>query len=172
MAEPVFHPRIEVATSHRLQRLHDHEPEKMPEPFTLLALASAVVGLLPTAGKVATVLSGYISTVTDAPRLAHAALVTVNDMRLALVAVENLLQTLDNVSPHRRDMVQLDHLVFIFTQSVLTFSELEALLRKATVENVLSRLRWSFAEKKIQRATELLEKHTSSILLILNILQW
>ena len=136
-----------------------------------LSIAAGVVGLLATARKVCTLLSGFVSSVADAPQLAHTALVTVNQLSFTLDSVGVLLQRLEGVPSSRRDMIRLDHLVLIFTQCVLTLSELESLLRRVT-GSALNRLRWNLAEKKIQRSTELLEKHQASMLLMLNVLQW
>jgi hypothetical protein len=136
-----------------------------------LSIAAGVVGLLATAGKVCVLLSGFISSVSDAPQLAHAALLRVNELSFTLEMVSSLLQRLDAVPAGRRDMVRLDHLVLVFTQCVLTLSEVESLLKRVTGSS-FNRLRWNLAEKKVGRSIEILEKHQSTIVLMLNVLQW
>ncbi|KAK5651030.1 hypothetical protein OQA88_1802, partial [Cercophora sp. LCS_1] len=99
--------------------------------------------------------------------VAHAALFRVNELSLTLDIVSTLLKRLDTVPADRRDMVRLGHFVLIFTQCVLTLSEVESLLKRAT-GSALNRIRWNLAEKKIGRSVEVLEKHQASIVLILN----
>ncbi|KAK4450258.1 hypothetical protein QBC34DRAFT_403159 [Podospora aff. communis PSN243] len=135
-----------------------------------LSIAAGVVGLLATAGKVCVLLSSFISGVSDAPQLAHAALLRLHELSFTLEVVRSLLQRLDAVPADRRDMVRLDHFVLVFTQCVLTLSEVESLLKRVT-SSAFNRLRWNLAEKKVTRSIEILEKHQATILLMLNVLQ-
>ena len=93
-----------------------------------LSVAAGVVGLLATAAKVSGRLSGFISSMAEAPELAQLALAQVNELSFTLDIFEALLQTLDTIPGGRRDMIRLDHLVLVFTHCVLTLSEVESLL--------------------------------------------
>jgi hypothetical protein len=136
-----------------------------------LSIAAGVVGLLATAGKVCSLLSAFISSVADAPQLAHTALLKVNELSCTFDMVGILILKLDAVPSHRRDMIRLDHLVLVFTQCVLTLSKVESLLKRV-MGSPLNRIRWNLAEKKIQHSVDILEKHQASMVLMLNVLQW
>ena len=71
--------------------------------------------------------------------------------------------------------VQLDHLIVCLTQSVLTYSDLEALVG-TWPEDIQSsrwkRWRWTFQEDKFTRLNSKIQEHKTSLNLVLNILQW
>ena len=141
-----------------------------------LSIAASVIGLLSVAAKVSAVITSFISSVNDVPESAQAALTTVEGMRLTLTSVKHLIDRLSQLPKERKKMIHVRHLVVVFREAVLSFSNLEAIIvsgagcgTKSTAWNTMM---WLLEEKNISRAVQRLEAHRTSLSSMLNILQW
>jgi cell division control protein 24 len=137
-----------------------------------LSIAASVAGLLTTAGKICSVLSGFVGAVADAPHSARAALGAVEEVRVALEAVRGLIDTVSGLPSRRRRLVRLDYIRITFANCVLTLSELEALVCAEGGSGPMHRLRWAWGEKKALRLLPRLESQKASLSLMVTVLLW
>jgi hypothetical protein len=134
-----------------------------------LSIAASVAGLLGTATKIYSVLSDFISTVVDAPNSARSTLTAIEEMKLALESVKQLIDTVSSLPSKRKAMIQLDHLTITFSHCILTLSELESLV---CFDGFMRRLKWTWEEKKVLRLLPRVESQKTSLLLMMTVLQW
>jgi hypothetical protein len=142
-----------------------------------LSITASIAGLLGISGKIYSILSEFVSNVKDAPRSVQTAMFAVEEMRLALISVEKLILDVPSVPRKRKALVEVDHLVITLTESVITFSDLEALVSPFVTDSVIDtsawkRLKWAWKEEKVSLSIQRLESHKSSIIMMLSILQW
>jgi cell division control protein 24 len=137
-----------------------------------LSIAASVAGLLAVAGKISNVVSGFATSVADAPESAQQTAMACEEIRLVLLSLQQLMEKLAGLPRERKEMIQFKHLVVVFRQSILTFSELEALTNRTAGRSILSATAWMAHEKPILELLSRMESHKSSFLLLLNILQW
>jgi hypothetical protein len=133
-----------------------------------LSIAASVVGLLTAAGKICSALSGFISTVTNAPQSAEDALAAVSELTSVLEMVQGLLDGLSKLPARRKMLVGLQPLSVTFGRCVLTLSELESLV--CFKDDMLHRLKWVRTEKKVLRLLPLLESQQASLSVMVTIL--
>jgi hypothetical protein len=123
---------------------------------------------------VAEILGPVVSAFQDITKHTTAVLSEVNSSRIILAALQRYLHNL-NVNPQaRRYLVPIDQLVITYTDGVLLFSELEALVIKVigVGTEVPHRMRWVMNDKKFTSFVSRLQESKSAITAILNILQW
>jgi hypothetical protein len=140
-----------------------------------LSVMASVVGLLTAAGTVTSILSTVKSSISDTPRLIDRILSEVKEVEISLSAVHRFLLGIRTAPIHRIAMIQLDHLIATLTESVLTFSELEALVKPLATgpkTSILERIKWAWKEDAVSGIMQRLERHKSSFSLMLNIAQW
>ncbi len=147
--------------------------DSMADP---LSIAASVAGLLSVAVKVGTIITNFISSVNDAPESARAVLTTVEGMRLTLTSVKHLIDGLSKLPKERKEMIHVKHLVVIFRETILSFSDLEAIIVPPAGSQAEATgwdtVKWLWREKDISRAVQRLESHRASLSLMLNVLQW
>ena len=141
-----------------------------------LSIAASVTGLLSVAGQICTNISSFISSVANAPNSARRALTAVEEMRMALTSVQQVIDRLSRLPRNRKEMIHVSHLVITFREAIRSFSELEATVKPAAGVDGMSskwdRLKWVSEEEKILRSVQQLELHKTSLSLMLSILQW
>lgn len=140
-----------------------------------LSVMASVVGLLTAAGAVASILSTVKSSISDAPRLLDHVLREVKDVEIVLSAIHKFLIGISSAPIRRIALIQVDQLIATLTESVLTFSELEALVKplEARSGNSLwERVKWAWKEDTVSDILQRLQRHKSSLSLMLNIVQW
>jgi len=107
---------------------------------------------------------------------ARAALTAVEGMRLTLTSVKLLIDTLSQLPRERKEMIHVRHLVVVFREAILSFSDLEAIIvspagsREKT--SAWDNVKWLLEEKSISRAVQRLESHRTALSSMLNILLW
>ena len=77
----------------------------------------------------------------------------VNEVKIALSAIQKFLVGVPSAARKRTSLIQLDQLIATLTEAVLTFSELEAVvapLAKKSNVSMLERLKWVLEENKSQ----------------------
>ena len=142
-----------------------------------LSITASVTGLLSVAGTVCTIISGFISSMSDAPSSARAALAAVEEMRMVLTSVRKVMDSLSQLPTDRKEMIHVRHLVITFREAIHSFSELEAVVSPAagTADGRGSkwdRVKWVLEEERISRSVQRLEVHKNSMSTMLNILHW
>ncbi|KAK1759922.1 hypothetical protein QBC47DRAFT_117525 [Echria macrotheca] len=140
-----------------------------------LSIAASVAGLLGVAAKLSTVIGNFIANVSDAPESSRWALSVVTETRLTLQSIKDLMDRLPHLSRDRKDMIHIRHLVVVFREAVLSFSELEAMVCGNTQDNATPwqslRVKWALEEDKIVKMIRRLQGHKTSLSTILNIIQ-
>lgn len=140
-----------------------------------LSVTASVVGLLAAAGQVASVLSKIKSTVSDAPSSIAQTLIHVNELQVCFSAVHKFLVRMSAAPRRRLSMIGVDQLIAILTESVLTFSKLEVLITPFSTcpqASMRDRMKWTWKEDVVSLITLRLDRHKSSLSLMLNIVQW
>jgi hypothetical protein len=136
-----------------------------------LSVTASIAGIITAAAQVSTIL-GQIK---DAPKLVSAVLTEVDHIKLVFRALQNFLDRASRVTAERAALIQLEDVVVILTQTVLVFSELEALitpLSNRTATSYLSRLTWTKVQPGVMRLLSQLQRHKTSLTLLLQIIQW
>ncbi|KAF5011586.1 hypothetical protein FDECE_2307 [Fusarium decemcellulare] len=133
-----------------------------------LSIAASVVGLLGAAGKICTTLSSFVGSAIDAPASARTTLATVEELRLALEMVKQLVNTISSLPARRRQLVRLDNIAITFSNCIITLSELESLV--CFKDGIMHRLKWAWTEKKVLTLLPRLESQKSSLSLMVTVL--
>jgi hypothetical protein len=141
-----------------------------------LSVMASVVGLLSAAAEVSKILTSVASRLRDAPAQMHSTLSEVNSIRAALISLHKfLLRVADTPSP-RAAYIELDQLIATLTDAVMTFSDLEALIKPLSLaqgsDNLQARVKLVWRESSITATLRRLQDHKSSLSLMLNIIQW
>ncbi|KAI1874255.1 uncharacterized protein JN550_002834 [Neoarthrinium moseri] len=134
-----------------------------------LSIAASVAGLLTLTTSITSSLKKFKAAVSDAPTSARIVLATVEETSIALKTVRHLIEFVEILPPQRKSLVHLDHLAIIFSQSIRTLSELEALITIPT--NLRRRWKWTSDEMKVMRLMPHLESQKSSLSLIITVLR-
>lgn len=142
-----------------------------------LGIAASVTGLLAVAGKISTIIFEFVSSVADAPKSARATLAAVEEMRLVLASIQEVLNNgLQRIPENRRKMIHISKLVIIFRESIVSISELEAIVTLAARTDgrrfKWSKIKWILEQEKIVRCVQRLESNKTSLSAMLNILHW
>lgn len=140
-----------------------------------LSVMASVVGLLAAAGQVSSILSKVKSSIQDVPRSMEHVISEVKTFETSLSAIQIFIHELSLAQRQRIAMIQVDQLLATLTEAVLTFSELEALVRPFEMDSgkvMKERIRWYWKEDDIFRIMTRLERYKSSFTLMLNIVQW
>jgi len=140
-----------------------------------LSVIASVFGLLTAANKVSSMLFAIISSTKDAPQFVSHIISEVKEVEISLFAIYRLLQGISSAPRRRIALIQLDQLIATLTEAVLTFSELEALVTPIAKQSKVStteRLKWVLKEDTVSNIVQRLQRHKSSLSLMLNIVQW
>jgi hypothetical protein len=140
-----------------------------------LSVTASVVGLLMAAGSVASILSKVNTGISDAPQLMDQLLSQVNELEAIFIVVNKVLAGISEAPRRRISMIQVDQLVATLTESVLTFSELGDLIAplwEGSQMSIRRRMKLAWEEDKISSIMLRLDRHKTSLSLMLAILQW
>ncbi len=141
-----------------------------------LSIAASITGLIAVAGQLYITLDTFVSNVKDAPLLSRIILSEVKSFRNTLHALQQLLSNPNFYRSSRGALISADYVVVSFTDAVLLFSELEAIITPLSAYapelGLAAKAQWV---RKKQRLNELVgrlqwQKHT--LVLQLNILKW
>lgn len=150
-------------------------PYVAPVEMDPLSVTASVVGLRTAAQQVAAILCKVRSGIVDAPRLADQLLSQVKELEICLSSLHKLLARIKSAPTRRISMIQVDQLVATLTEAVLTFSELDALLTPLETgceASIRQRLKLAWKEDTISNILTRLDRHKSSLSLMLTIVQW
>src|SRR5271156_5750059 len=136
-----------------------------------LSIIASITGILTAAAKVSSVLGQ----VKDASESISAVLTEVNHIKIVFTALQKFLDRTRRFAPQRAALIQLDDVVVILTETVLVFSELEILVQPLLPQGRLSRwqrLNWAWQQSAALRLVNQLQRHKTSLSLMLQIIQW
>jgi hypothetical protein len=139
-------------------------------------VATSLVGLLGSAGRVVVLLLAVKKSIGEAPQMMNQMVSQVRELEICLSAVQSFLLGINSAPGRRISMIRVEQLVAILTEAVLTFSELEALVTSIAKDKgrlpITSRLTTLWKEDVVTSIMLRLERHKSSLSLMLNIAQW
>ena len=136
-----------------------------------LSISASIVGLLTAATKVCSVLA----VVKDAPDYISEVLSEVTHMKIIFTGLQKFIDRTRALAAQRAALIQLDDVVVILLQTVLVFSELETLVMPLAAQGSVprwSRLTWAWKQTAAQRLVNQLQRHKTSLSLMLQIIQW
>jgi hypothetical protein len=136
-----------------------------------LNVISSITGIITVAAQV----SNLLGQIKDAPTLVSAVVTEVDHIQLIFRSLQTFLDRATKVPGGRAALIQLDDVVVILTQTVLVFSELETLvspLSKQVKTSYLARLTWTRVQLGVERLVNQLQRHKTSLMLLLQIIQW
>jgi hypothetical protein len=141
-----------------------------------LSVTAAVMGILTAAPKIAHLFVSIISVTKEAPQVLQDALMEVKHVEIAVRSLQRYLHFLESINPNRAALIQLDELTVTLTDTILTFYDLEKLLASLTATKPFEVLRkaaaWSRHAEDINGYLVKLQRHKSSLTLMLTIIQW
>lgn len=145
-----------------------------------LSVAGSIVGILAAAAKVVELVQPFVTNTKDAPKLAISIHSEVNRVRMVLNSLKSILQDLSSpstASQSRASVIQIDHIVVLFTDGVLIFSELESLLAPLSAPHdaqlqIRQRMLWASKKSAISAVMGRMQGFLVSLSAILNIFQW
>lgn len=145
-----------------------------------LSVAASIVGILAAAAKIVEIVQPFISDVSNAPKIALTVHTEVSHIQLVLKSLRYFLQDLAaSTSSGRASFVQVDHIIILFTDGVILFSELESLLSPLKIPNgghpqarLRQRVLWASKKNAISEVMARMQTFLTSLSAVLNIFQW
>ncbi|KAK3312912.1 hypothetical protein B0H66DRAFT_569177 [Apodospora peruviana] len=136
-----------------------------------LSIAASVVGLLTAAAKIGTVLE-TLSAAKDCPTTIQDARAEVRHTELALTSLQQYLHHLDLLDPQRAGLIQVDELRITLGDAMLVFAEFESYLGLlSSMTRAQVSITWTRHAKKIDEYRAKIQRYSSSLNLMLSILQ-
>ncbi|KAF2804688.1 uncharacterized protein BDZ99DRAFT_425549, partial [Mytilinidion resinicola] len=139
-----------------------------------LSIGSAVVGLVLGGCKIIKLLQTVTNTVVNAPKSATAAIQEVTDIGAALSSLQAYLMGAAATTNSRAALVSLENIVVTLTGCVTSYSELETITEKCCSPSSMGafdRVKWAFHEGEINGILQRLQRHKTSMIMMLQILQ-
>ena len=114
-----------------------------------LSVAASVVGLLGAAGKITSVLHGFVTKIKDAPSLARTVVIEVADITAALGQLQAYVLGTASANPARSNLILLEQVLVTLSGCVATYSELEAAVDSLNISvdtGIFDRAVWTLKE--------------------------
>jgi hypothetical protein len=142
-----------------------------------LSIAASVTGLLAVAGQISSILYELVSSAAHASQSVRQAFASVEEMKLVLESVKQLLDNgLSKVSDQRKRMINVSNLLVVFRQSIISLSEMEALVVPAIGPDgrllKWNLLKWTIEKDDFAQCLRRVESHKASLTAMLSILHW
>lgn len=149
-----------------------------------LSLAASVTGLISLSAQITSVLYSFATSALEARKSVDRVLSEMQTMNSIFSQVQGFIYSASEESSdtERLLMISLDHLVTTLTGCVLIFSQLEkhinelvgltGLANVAGMAIVWEKVKWATKEPEIGILVEDLQRHKSSLNLMLGIIQW
>jgi hypothetical protein len=140
-----------------------------------LSVAASVVGLIAAATKMVPELYNISRTIKDSPHTAQAAASEVNDITYVLKQLQVYIDGKMQASVQRLSLITVEHITATLTSCVMTYSELDAVLKSMNVDKGMKgwdRALWFIKKDEVAALLVRLQSHKSSFSLMLNIIQW
>lgn len=137
-----------------------------------LSIAAGVIGVVTAAAQISSILVKFTKSTIAAPQQAHVVLTEVSHISAILSQLQSYLFGLEIPDRSRMSLLNVEKLVTVVSDCVLTFSELEKLLDGFKTEelDVLDRLKWVRKGSAVLGLIQRLQNHKASLSLVLGIL--
>ncbi|KAF4455712.1 RhoGAP domain-containing protein [Fusarium austroafricanum] len=135
-----------------------------------LSVTASVVGILTATGKVLSLLGQIV----DAPQSIADMQSEVDDIRIIFSNLQSFLDRSQRLKRGRLALIQLGDLVAVLTRTIIAFSELETIVRPLCTGDRMSpwrRVHWRWQEAAALRLVNQLQRHKTSLSLLLQIYQ-
>ena len=140
-----------------------------------LSVAASIVGLVSAGAQMITILYNVGSAIKDAPDLTRAASNEIADITVVLQQLQAYVMGKARASIQRLNLITVEHITATLTGCVVTYSELDAVLKSLNAETGMrawDRGMWYLKKDKVNDILLRLQNHKSTLGLMLNILQW
>lgn len=140
-----------------------------------LSVAASVAGLVSLAGQLVPALYNLGSAVKEASKDAQAAAAEVAGMSVVLQGLQTYIIGRQRANPQRLRLITVEHITASLTACVLTYSELDEVLKALHADSGLKawdRAVWFMKRDGIQNLIVRIQNHKSTFSCMLNILQW
>jgi len=175
------HPKPSI--KHLLRSIHPRGFSQICRTQTMdpLSVTASVVGLLAAGTKVAGLLQSVRSSYQGSQSLATTALQEIKHLTAIFNQIQRYIEGQAAISRDRADLIQLNDLVAILTDCVMTYSELASILeglnigRESNVGETFrtrDRLKLVREEQSIQSLIQRLQNQKGSLQLILQLIEW
>jgi hypothetical protein len=137
-----------------------------------LSIGSAVVGLVAAASRMTPIIYHFITHAHDAPKSASQIIDEMNSVTVARERLQNYISGAMTSSVARRSLLSLQNIMATLTACVITYSDLERVVRNCMDGDEVKRLKWVVNESDIGELLQRVQSHKLSLVVMLNILQW
>lgn len=140
-----------------------------------LSVAASVINLITATGQMTTLLYKLSSDIKDAHHITKKVVSELTDTTAALTQLKKYLDGRAKASAQRRSLISVEHITASITSCLLTFSELDALLKSLHVDTGMGaadRAAWVLKKEKVKDLLVRLQNHKATLSLMLNIMQW
>lgn len=140
-----------------------------------LSVAASVVGLISAGAQLVPMFYNLGSAIKDAPHHAQVAVSELGDITILLIQLQKYIDGRAQASIQRLNLITVEHITASLTDCVITFSELDAVLKSMHVDQGLKawdRAMWFMKKDEVGSLISRLQNHKSSFTLMLNIIQW
>lgn len=134
-----------------------------------------MVGLVTAGAQMITTLYNIGSSIKDAPQLTRAAANELANITIVLQQLQSYVLGKAKVSIQRLQLITVEHITATLTGCVVTYSELDAVLKSLNAETGMrawDRGMWYLKKDKVTEIVQRLQNHKATLGLMLNIIQW
>ena len=140
-----------------------------------VSVIASITGIVAAGVKISTIVSVFVDRNRDAPSSMRSALAEISDLNSCLAQLLPFVQGVKEVAMARRNAVQMEQLVIIFTSLIIDVSELEKTLDSCRIKestSKMARIRWMMNEERINKTINRVQASKNSLNLILTIFTW
>jgi hypothetical protein len=140
-----------------------------------LSIAASIVGLGAAAAQIARLLTTIIEANVNAPKALRDARTELSQLEFFIQPLQWILNRLESLPPERTSLIPVEAVIVTLTDIIMAMGDLESevqqLVDKADRRLHITKILWLQFEKKISDSMERVQRHKTSIITILSILQ-
>lgn len=137
-----------------------------------LSVSASVVALLAAGSQVVSLINNF----RDAPRNLKDIQIEVESLNIIIAGLQRFVEKTASINPNRAALIPVQDVITIVTQTVLVYGELEGVIKSwSGSRNLKSRTKNAVGRGNAGAALRLvnqLQRHKSSLTLVLQIIQW
>ncbi len=137
-----------------------------------LSVAASITSILMAAAQVCS----FLTQIRNAPASVTAILTEIEHIEIVFRALQRFIDHAKTVTRYRAALIQIEDVAVMLTQTVLVFSELQTLLAPLSTNGQRSGIRrrfdWSRQEPGVNRLVNQLQRHKTSLSILLQVIQW
>ena len=140
-----------------------------------LSVAGGVVGLIAAGAQLIPQLYNLSTAIKDAPQQANVAVSELGAITIVLTQLQKYIDGQAQASIQRLNLITVEHITATLTECVMTYSELDAVLKSLHADkglNAWDRAIWFMKKDEVGQLIGRLQNHKGTFGLMLNIIQW